>query len=109
MRTSWHNLLSEEKRAKSTKKNEWRGLPVWREGRVGQVARVVVGSCSSCSGRIHAQGQRGHAEGILGRGIGPETTEILFWYRPRGHCIRQLPGQTEGKRRGECAREKSHG
>lgn len=75
------------------------GSPVWREGGVGQVTGVIVGSCGSCGGRINAQGQRGHAEGILGRGVGPETTEILFWYRTRGDCIGQLPGKAEGKRR----------
>lgn len=72
--------------------NYWRGLPVWREGRVGHVAGVVVGSCGSCSGGVQAQGQRGHAEGILSCGIGPEATEVLFWYMTRGHCIRQLSG-----------------
>lgn len=74
---------------------------------MGQVAGVVVGSCSSRSGRVQAQGQRGHAEGVLGRGIGPETTEILLWYRTRGYSIRQLSGQTAGERRGKT--EKSRG
>lgn len=69
---------------------------------------MVVGSCGGCSGGVQAQGQRGHAEGILGRGIGPETTEVLFWYRTRGHCIRQLSGQTEGKGGGGTI-EKSSG
>lgn len=63
---------------------------------MGQVAGVVVGSCCSCSGGVQAQGQRGHAEGILGRGVGPETTEVLFWYRAG---VLQLSGQAGGKRR----------
>lgn len=66
---------------------------------MGQVAGVVVGSCGSCSGRVQAQGQRGHAESILSCGIGPETTEVLFWYMTRRHCIRQLSRQTGHKRK----------
>lgn len=62
---------------------------------MGQVAVGVVGSCS---GRVKAQGQRGHPEGILGCSIRPKTPEILLWYRTRWHCVRQLSGQAEGNR-----------
>lgn len=73
---------------------------------MGKVAGVVVGGCSCCGGRIHAQGQRWHPEGIFCCGIGAEPTEVLFWHRTRGHCIRQLPGQAKGQRRGECSSDK---
>lgn len=83
-------------RSQVNKTNLRRGLPVWREGGMGQVAGVVV---SSCSGMVQAQGQRGHAEGILCCGIGPKTAEVLFWYMTRRYCIRQLSRQTGHKRK----------
>lgn len=92
---------------KLNKTNECRSLPVWCEWGMGQVAGVIIGSCGGCSGRVQAHGQRGHTEGILSRGIGPETTEILFWYSTGGHCISQLSGETEDKTRIEAQQRKT--
>lgn len=97
-RPGLHNLLPEDVGAKSTERGERRGQPVWREGGVGQVAGVVVGSRGGRSGGVQAQGQRGHAEGILGGGVGPEATEVLLWDGPGRHSVRQLSGQAGGRR-----------